>query len=76
MKELSLTYLGNRNKLFTFRWEEEDEIIRFHQVRSDLIYDFERMTEKFVNRLFNVKCFILEREDATTRIMSDLVVIY
>ncbi|MFT6923375.1 MAG: hypothetical protein ACJA1C_002388 [Crocinitomicaceae bacterium] len=75
MKELHLKYLGKKDKCFVFLLEDTDEIIRFHHVRSELIHDFELLTEKFTNRLFKVNFFVLDRDNITTRIISDLLLI-
>jgi hypothetical protein len=75
MKELHLKYLGKKDKCFVFLLEDTDETIRFHHVRSELIHDFELLTDKFAKRLFKVKFFILDRDDITTRIISDLFLI-
>ena len=72
MKELVMKYLGKSDAHFIFSREEDDEVIRFHHVRSDLIYEYQLLTDKFKNQRFRVKFFISELEDRTSRIISDL----
>ena len=72
MKELNMKYLGKKDKFFLFSKPDDDEVIRFHHVRSDLIYEYQLFTEKFINRFFKVKFFISEQDDQTSRIISDL----
>tara|TARA_B110000908_G_C10229635_1_gene439858 strand:- start:1532 stop:1759 length:228 start_codon:yes stop_codon:yes gene_type:complete len=75
MKELYLKYLGKKDKCFEFLLEDTEEIIRFHHVRAELIHDYDLLTDKCENRSFRVMFFVLDRDDITTRIISDLFVI-
>ncbi|MFT4661502.1 MAG: hypothetical protein ACI8XB_001779 [Patiriisocius sp.] len=75
MKELYLKYLGKKDKCFVFLLENTEEIIQFHHVRAELIQDYHLLTDKFTNRSFRVKFFILDRNEITTRVISDMFVI-
>ena len=75
MKELYLKYLGKKDKCFVFLLEDTEETIRFHHIRAELIHDYDLLTDKFANRSFRVKFFILDRDNITTRVISDLFVI-
>jgi len=74
MKELVLKYVGKSDAHFVFT-NDIDEVMRFHHVRSDLIYEYQLPTDKFKNQRFKVKFFISEAEDKTTRIVSDMEIV-
>ena len=72
MDNVLMKYLGKKDAFFLFERHGDSEIIRFHHVRSDLIYNYELFTEKFVNHLFKVHFFISNQDDRVSRIISDL----
>jgi len=74
MDKALLKYRGKKDQFFLFERPEDEEIIRFHHVRSDLIHNYELFTEKFVNKLFRVNFFISNHDDQVSRIISDLEV--
>ena len=74
MDNVLMKYRGKQGAFFLFERHADDEIIRFHHVRSDLIYNYELFTEKFVNKLFKVHFFISNHGDKISRIISDLEV--
>ncbi|XOV69190.1 MAG: hypothetical protein ACFHU9_08375 [Fluviicola sp.] len=74
MDNALMKYLGKKDAYFMFERHDDLEIIRFHHVRSDLIYHYELFTEKFVNQLFRVNFFISNHDDRISRIISDLEV--
>lgn len=67
-----MKYLGTKESLFLFERSTDFEVIRFHHVRSDLIYHYDLLSERFVNKLFNVNFFISNHDDRVSRIISDL----
>lgn len=72
MDSVLMMYLGKNESFFLFQRREDAEIIRFHHVRSDLIYNYELFTEKSVNKLFLVNFFVSNHNDRVSRIISDL----
>lgn len=72
MDNVLMKYLGRKDDFFLFERGDDAEIIRFHHVRSDLIYNYDLLSEKFVNTFFKVHFFISNHDDRVSRIISDL----